>query len=121
MGRRAKMRLWTVGLLGALFSASAPVAVAQDSPPPGAPGVIVRGSDNVSVGGMPAGRGGDPTHDGGALEQGSPNVSINGRPAVTVGDRTNCGSVTVRGSSNVYVNGKPLARAGDATTGCPVR
>jgi len=90
----------------------------QTEPPAAAPGIIIGGSDNVSVGGMPAARSGDATDQGDALAEGSPNVFINGRPAVTIGDRTGCGGVTVGGASNVFINGKPVARSGDMTTGC---
>jgi uncharacterized Zn-binding protein involved in type VI secretion len=82
------------------------------------PGVITKGSGNVSIGGQPAARKGDTTDRGDTLEQGSPNVFINGKPAVTVGDGTACGGVAVGGAPNVFINGKPVARAGDLTSGC---
>jgi uncharacterized Zn-binding protein involved in type VI secretion len=104
-----------------LASLAAGLAMAQepkDAPPSAMPGVITKGSGDVSVGGMPAARKGDTTDGGKSIEQGSPNVMINGKPAVTMGDKTNCGGVAVGGASNVFINGKPVARAGDLTTGC---
>jgi uncharacterized Zn-binding protein involved in type VI secretion len=115
-------RLPTVVMLGstlAMLAAGATLAQERKDAPPGAPGVITKGSGDVSIGGMPAARKGDTTDGGTAVEQGSPNVFINGKPAVTVGDRTGCGGVTIGGASNVFVNGKPVARAGDLTSGCP--
>ncbi len=65
--------------LGSLLLAA--TALAQDAnPPAGAPGVIVEGSGNVSVGGQPAARKGDRTDDGQAAVEGSSNVFINGGP-----------------------------------------
>ena len=101
-------------LCGLVFGcATAGLACAQTPQP----GVIVGGSSEVSIGGLPAARVGDPTQTGRPIEQGSPNVSINGRPATTAGDRTGCG-VVVRGANNVFINGKPAARTGDVTSGC---
>lgn len=109
----------TVLALAVPLSASAPVAQDNRSgSAPGVPGVITRGSGNVSIGSQAAARKGDTDDRGSALVEGSPNVTINGRPAVTLGDRTGCGGVTVGGASNVFINGKPVARAGDLTTGC---
>ncbi len=115
----------TKHLLAALIAVAVPLAasaaVAQDNrseSASGVPGVITRGSGNVSIGGQAAARKGDTDDRGSALVEGSPNVTINGRPAVTLGDRTGCGGVTVGGASNVFINGKPVARAGDSTTGC---
>jgi uncharacterized Zn-binding protein involved in type VI secretion len=105
-----------------IFGTGAVLPVAAQSgptePATGAPGVIIQGSANVSVGGQAAARKGDTDDRGSALVEGSSNVFINGKPAVTLGDRTGCGGITVGGSSNVFVNGKPMARAGDLTTGC---
>ena len=89
-----------------------------DEPALQAPGVVTKGSGDVSIGGLPAARRGDTTDGGAALEQGSPDVFINGKPAVTSGDRTSCGGVVVGGASNVFINGKPVARAGDLASGC---
>jgi uncharacterized Zn-binding protein involved in type VI secretion len=114
-------RRWTVCVPVQAFGlllVAAPV-LAGEALPAGAPGVIVEGSGNVSVGGQPAARKGDRTDDGHAAVEGSKNVFINGRPAVTVGDTSSCGGVVVGGAHNVFVNGKPLARAGDLTSGCP--
>jgi uncharacterized Zn-binding protein involved in type VI secretion len=99
----------------ALLAMEGPANAQQDA----APGVIVQGSGNVSVGGQPAARKGDRTDGADAAVEGSSNVFINGKPAVRVGDRTACGGVVVGGASNVFVNGRPLARSGDATSGCP--
>ena len=90
---------------------AAPALAEEAGLPAGAPGVIIEGSGNVSVGGQPAARKGDRTDDGHAAVEGSKNVFINGRPAVTVGDISSCGGVVVGGAHNVFVNGKPLARA----------
>ncbi len=109
---------WILSVLApalALLAMAAP-ACAQEG---AAPGVIVEGSGNVSVGGQAAARKGDRTDGADAAVEGSPNVFINGKPAVRVGDRTGCGGVVVGGASNVFVNGKPLARSGDLTSGCP--
>jgi uncharacterized Zn-binding protein involved in type VI secretion len=106
-------------ILVAAIGVGAQAAAQQQEPASAQPGVIIGGSDNVSVGGRPAARSGDATDKGDALVQGSPNVFINGRPATTVGDSTACGGVTVGGSSNVFINGKPVARSGDLTSGCP--
>lgn len=113
---------WTVCVPVQAFSLllmAAPVLAEEAGLPAGAPGVIIEGSGNVSVGGQPAARKGDRTDDGNITVEGSKNVFINGRPAVTVGDISSCGGVVVGGASNVFVNGKPLARAGDMTSGCP--
>jgi uncharacterized Zn-binding protein involved in type VI secretion len=88
-------------------------------PPDASMKVITEGSQNTTIGGLPAARAGDATDGGAAVIEGSPNVFINGRPAATVGDRTNCGGVVVGGASNVFINGKPVARAGDVGAGCP--
>lgn len=101
-------------LTGGLAAAQEP----RNDPAASVPGVITKGSGDVSVGGQPAARRGDATDGGKSLEGGSSNVFINGRPAVTTGDKTNCGGVAVGGASNVFINGKPVARAGDLTTGC---
>jgi uncharacterized Zn-binding protein involved in type VI secretion len=98
----------------ALLSSFASAAPAQEQPP----GVVVRGSQDVLSGGLPAARKNDATTAPGAtVNEGSSNVIINGKPAARVGDRTDCG-VIVRGSSNVFINGKPMARVGDNTSGC---
>ena len=99
----------------ALLTIASPASAQEGA----APGVIVEGSGNVSVGGQAAARKGDRTDGADAAVEGSPNVFINGKPAVRVGDRTGCGGVVVGGASNVFVNGKPLARSGDLTSGCP--
>jgi uncharacterized Zn-binding protein involved in type VI secretion len=111
--------LKAVLVLAAAFSlGSAQAALAETPTEPAAPGVIVGGSGDVSVGDLPAARQGDITDGGDVLTEGSANVFINGRPAVTMGDSTGCGGVAVGGDATVFVNGKPLARAGDLTTAC---
>ena len=116
------MGKWAVSIAAiGMMVLAAGLASAQerkDAPPTGAPGVIVKGSGDISIGGQPAARKGDTTDSAGTIEQGSSNVFINGRPAVTAGDKTNCGGVTISGAPNVFINGKPVARAGDLTTGC---
>jgi uncharacterized Zn-binding protein involved in type VI secretion len=112
------MRRFAVFMMVAAAAGSAPAQERQNEPALQMPGVITKGSGDVSIGGLPAARKGDATDRGGALEQGSPNVFINGKPAVTSGDRTGCGDVVVGGASNVFINGKPVARAGDLTSGC---
>jgi uncharacterized Zn-binding protein involved in type VI secretion len=104
--------------IGALAAGLAMAQEPKGDPAAAVPGVIVKGSGDVSVGGQPAARKGDTTDGGKSLEGGSSNVFINGKPAVTMGDKTNCGGVAVGGASNVFINGKPVARAGDLTTGC---
>lgn len=104
----------------AIMMASAPVwaQAPTEKPPEAAPGVISGGSDNVSIGKMPAARDGERTTEGGTVTGSSPNVYINGRPAAVSGDRTNCGGIVVGGGNGVFINGKPAARTGDLTTGC---
>jgi uncharacterized Zn-binding protein involved in type VI secretion len=114
--RRSIVCIVTVAALAAAGQAWAQGR--PDDPASQAPGVITKGSGDVSIGGLPAARRGDTTDRDGTLEQGSPNVFINGKPAVTSGDRTGCGGVVVGGASNVFINGKPVARAGDLTSGC---
>ena len=93
------MRNWVLrgaGLgLAAVLAASAVAQDRQDNQPAAAPGVITKGSGDVSVGGQSAARRGDTTDTAGTLEQGSSNVFINGKPAVTAGDKTNCGCTCV--------------------------
>ncbi|MEH2508815.1 putative Zn-binding protein involved in type VI secretion [Nitrobacteraceae bacterium AZCC 1564] len=104
------------GLLFALIATSLPVS-AQERP--GTPGVITKGSDNVSIGGKPAARQGDTTTGGNVIVEGSKNVFINGKPAAITSDKTNCGGVVIGGGGGVFINGKPAARSGDQTSGCP--
>lgn len=87
-------------------------------PPPVA--VVVQGSGDVMVGGVPAARAGDLLSDGSAL--GAPavgtttsnNVFINGRPAVVANGDGGGGGGSVIFGRGVYVNGKPLVGLGDA-------
>lgn len=95
------------------------VAQSRPDPPGGAPGVIIEGSGNTSIGGQAAARKGDRTDGGDAISGGSSNVFINGKPAAATGDQTGCGGIAVGGGGGVFINGKPVARAGDITTGCP--
>ena len=81
------------------------------------PGVVVQGSDSVSIGGHSAARQGDVTTNG-VIVEGSKNVFINGKPAAIAGSRTDCNGVVVGGGGGVYINGKPAARSGDQTSGC---
>lgn len=106
-------RCVATGLILASLGAS---AWAQ-SEPERAPGVIVGGSQDVSIGGLPTARAGDAASNGGHVNEGSPNVFINGRPAARVGDRAGCG-VVVRGAGTVTINGMPAGRVGDNTSGC---
>lgn len=103
----------TMLFAGAAFAQSNPAA-----PPTAAPGVVSGGSDNVSIGNLPAARDGDRTTENGTVTGTSKNVYINGRPAVTTGDRTDCGGIVVGGGGGVFINGKPAGRTGDLTTGC---
>lgn len=109
-----------VMLLATLLAAGTGAAAQtqSDQPAEAAPGVITGGSNNVSIGNLPAARGGDRTTEGGTVTGTSPNVIINGRPAVTTGDRTDCGGIVVGGGGGVFINGKPAGRTGDLTTGC---
>lgn len=108
-------------LVQTLIGAGLAAAQSRADPPGGAPGVVIEGSRNTSIGGQPAARKGDRTDSGDAISGGSSNVFINGKPAATTGDRTGCGGVAVGGGGGVFINGKPAARAGDITTGCPGR
>ena len=114
MRDRPETRMPHRACLAALLLAATP-AFADERPT--GPGVVARGSSDVTVEGLPAARGGDPTTTGAPVTEGSPNVTINGRPAVRVGDRTACG-VVVQGAKGVFINGRPMGRAGDATSGC---
>lgn len=111
-------------ILVASMVAIAPAALAQSSPnepPTAAPGVISGGSNNVTIGNMPAARDGDRTTDRGTVTGASPDVYINGRPAVTTGDRTDCGGIVVGSGGGVFINGKPAGRTGDLTSGCATK
>lgn len=101
-----------------LFLAPAALAQSPGEPHAAAPGVISGGSNNVTIGNMPAARDGDRSTDSGTVTGASPNVYINGRPAVTAGDRTDCGGIVVGSGGGVFINGKPAARTGDLTSGC---
>lgn len=50
------------------------------------------------------------------IVQGSENVMINGMPAAVVGSKTACGASVVAGSATVTINGKPAAVIGSATS-----
>ena len=111
--RKATALLLCVGI----GSVAGGLAVAQEQkgdPAAAVPGVITKGSGDVSVGGQPAARRGDTTDGGKSIEGGSSDVFINGKPAVTMGDKTNCGGIAIGGSSNVFINGKPVAQNGTA-------
>lgn len=101
-----------------LLMAQAFAQAPADKPAEGAPSVVTGGSNNVSIGNLPAARDGDRTTEGGTVAGSSPNVFINGKPAVLGGDKTNCGGIVVGGGGGVFINGKPAGRVGDVTTGC---
>ena len=81
------------------------------------PGVVVQGSDGVSIGGHSAARQGDVTTNG-VIVEGSKDVFINGKPAAIGGSKTDCNGVVVGGGGGVFINGKPAVRSGDQTSGC---
>jgi uncharacterized Zn-binding protein involved in type VI secretion len=110
------MRMLSALGLTMIVTASLPVS-AQERP--GTPGVINKGSENVSIGGKPAARQGDTTTGGNVIVEGSKNVFINGKPAAVTSGKTSCGGVVVGGGGNVFINGKPAARSGDQASGCP--
>lgn len=112
------MRAQIYALLLVLALPVASQAQTEPQPPAAAPGVISGGSNNVSIGGLPAARDGERTTDSGTVTGTSPNVYINGRPAVTTGDKTDCNGIVVGSGGGVFINGKPAARTGDLTTGC---
>ncbi len=93
---------------------------AEDAPQPEAasPGVVVEGSENVTIGGQSAARVGDQTSTGAVVVEGSSNVFINGKPAAIQGGATDCGGIVIGSSSGVYINGKPAAGTGSVATGC---
>lgn len=103
----------------ALMLMSTP-ALADDIPQPEAasPGVIVEGSESVTIGGQSAARVGDQTSTGDVVVEGSSNVFINGKPAAVQGGTTDCGGIVIGGASNVFINGKPAAGTGSVATGC---
>lgn len=104
----------------ALLLASSAVR-AQDAPQPEAvfPGIIVEGSESVTIGGQSAARAGDQTSTGETIVEGSSNVFINGKPAAVQGGTTECGGIVIGSASGVYINGKPAAGTGSVVTGCP--
>lgn len=117
---RASLLMSTAAALafvGAAQFGSAQFGSALAQTPPGQPGVVTGGSDNVTINGKPAARQGDTT-TGGALIEGSPNVFINGKPATVIGNRNGCGGTVTSGGHGVFINGKPMARQGDQTSGC---
>lgn len=85
-------------------------------------GVIISGSNNVTVNGIPMARQGDPFQSNsngiGTIIQGSPDVTQSAAVA-RVGDQVKAGSVVgvvTSGSPNVTCDGKPVARVGDSTS-----
>ncbi|WP_245297061.1 MULTISPECIES: PAAR domain-containing protein [Rhodomicrobium] len=106
-------------IVAASFAMGTEALAQQAEPESAAPGVVVEGSPDVSIGDLPAARKDDATDQATTVTEGSADVFINGKPAATVGDLTACGGSTVTGASNVYINGEPAARAGDLTTACP--
>lgn len=112
------MRTVAFCVIGILLASG--MAFAEDAPQPEAasPGVVVEGSENVTIGGQSAARAGDATSTGNVVVEGSPDVFINGKPAAVQGGTTDCGGIVIGGSSSVFINGKPAAGTGDATSGC---
>lgn len=112
--------MWRLCVLLSVLVAVSPLAAHAQAPANGtaAPGMLVEGSRDVVIGGVPAARQGDQATDAHPLVDGSPNVFIDGRPAAMVGGRTLCGGLVVTGASSVFINGKPVARVGDMTSGC---
>lgn len=65
---------------------------------------IAKGSENVSIEGMPAARQGDLCSCGAPINgQVIPNVLINGKPAVVQGSLTGHGGVVIGGSGSVII------------------
>lgn len=102
----------------ALFALAAGTAASLADPLDPAPGVVIGGSADVTVGGQAAVTAGDTTSGGESVVSGSDNVFINGKPAARAGDVTDCGAIVIGGSATVFVNGKPLAGTGDVVTAC---
>jgi uncharacterized Zn-binding protein involved in type VI secretion len=115
-------QLVVLALLGQFLSAMGNTPAAAQQPqsglPMSGPSVVIEGSSDTTIGGLPAARKRDATDGASPIADGSPNVFINGQPAATMGSRTECGGVTIGSGSNVFINGKPAARVGDMTTGC---
>ncbi len=107
-------------VLGLGLMLAALPARAGDAPQPEAasPGVIIEGSESVTIGGQSAARVGDQTNTGDVVVEGSSNVFINGKPAAVQGGATDCGGIVIGSSSGVYINGKPAAGTGSVATGC---
>lgn len=74
------------------------------------PTVLIEGSDNTFVNGIPASRVGDALNPHGspspspphsrAVSQGASSVLINNKPAAYIGSSVNCGGMLVVGSGN---------------------
>jgi uncharacterized Zn-binding protein involved in type VI secretion len=105
--------------LGMLLTAGPLLAEEGAQPEVASPGIIVQGSESVTIGGQSAARAGDATSTGNVVVEGSSDVFINGKPAAIQGGATDCGGIVVGGSSSVFINGKPAAGLGDAAAGCP--
>ena len=63
----------------------------------------MEGSPNVSIGGSPALRVGDPFADGSAVTGGAGHVFINGRPAARMGDLVSNGASIAQGAASVKI------------------
>lgn len=70
-------------------------------------GVIIEGSPNFNVNGIPSSRVGDkvwcPIHGIVAIATGSPTVILNGRRRARIGDLITCGAVITSGSPDVDI------------------
>ena len=67
------------------------------------PSPAVEGSPNVSIGGKPALRVGDPFADGSRVETGAPHVTVNGKAAARKGDKVTGGGTVKQGCSKVRI------------------
>ena len=67
-------------------------------------GVIITGSSNTSINGIPCSRIGDlhacPIHGINVIVTGAPHCTVTGRPTSRIGDMCACGAVIVTGSPN---------------------
>ena len=78
-------------------------------------GLILSGSPNVFIDGMPAVRVGDPVAphrsspphtNSPKIAQGSPTVFCNGLPLSRLGDMANCKDIITGGSNDVFIDGR---------------
>ena len=90
-------------------------AAARFLDPTGHPGLVMQGSPNVLIEGLPAARLGDKhvcllpplagPHPPSPLAKGSASVLINGMPAARQGDTSGCGAPILRGALKVLIGG----------------